>query len=69
MNRLLYTQQPENEEAFYLYKSVFGREIAKIIRFKDLSNREFQIAENEANKLFNGLSSGGQNEIQIGKSP
>lgn len=103
------------EEAFTFYKSVFGGEFAKIMRFKDLSSPEFPVAENEANKimhialpigknilmandvpeilgktnenenrskisisaeskeeadkLFNGLSAGGQIEFAIGDSP
>ena len=40
------------EEAFTFYKSVFGGEFAKIIRFKDLLNSEFPVAENEANKIM-----------------
>jgi len=40
------------EEAFSFYKSVFGGEFARVIRFKDLSNKEFPIAENEANKIM-----------------
>jgi len=40
------------EEAFNFYKSVFGGEFAKIIRFKDISSPEYQIAENEANKIM-----------------
>jgi PhnB protein len=40
------------EEAFNFYKSVFGGEFAKIIRFKDLASTEFQVAENEANKIM-----------------
>jgi len=102
------------EEAFTFYKSVFGGEFAKIIRFKDLSGPDFPVAENEANKimhialpvgknilmadvpesmgltnenenrskisisteskeeadkLFNGLSAGGQIEMPISDSP
>ena len=104
------------EEAFTFYKSVFGGEFAKIIRFKDLGNPEFPVAEKEKNKimhialpigkssmlmandvpeimgrtnenenrskivisaeskeeadkLFNGLSAGGQIEGPIGDSP
>ena len=104
------------EEAFTFYKSVFGGEFAKIIRFKDLSGPEFPVPEKEANKimhialpigkenflmandvpesmgrtnenenrskiyinaesraeadkLFNGLSAGGQIEGPIGDSP
>ena len=40
------------EEAFNFYKSVFGGEFAKIMRFKDLASTEFPIAENEANKIM-----------------
>ncbi len=103
------------EEAFTFYKSVFGGEFAKIMRFKDLASAEFPVAEHEANKimhialpigksilmandvpeilgrtnenenrskivisaeskeeaekLFNGLSAGGQIEMPIADSP
>ncbi len=103
------------EEAFTFYKSVFGGEFTKIMRFKDISNPEIPITENEANKImyialpigrniliandvpeimgrtnehenrskisisaeskeeadkiFNGLSVGGQIEAPIGDSP
>ena len=103
------------EEAFNFYKSVFGGEFAKIMRFKDLASAEFPVAEHEANKimhialpigksilmandvpeilgrtnenenrskivisaeskeeadkLFNGLSVGGQIEMPISESP
>jgi PhnB protein len=40
------------EEAFNFYKSVFGGEFAKIMRFKDLASAEFPVAENEANKIM-----------------
>ncbi len=103
------------EEAFTFYKSVFGGEFSKIIRFKELSSPGFPVSENEANKimhialpignstlmandvpeilgrvnenenrskisistesreeadkLFNGLSSGGEIEMPISDSP
>jgi PhnB protein len=103
------------EEAFNFYKSVFGGEFVKIMRFKDLASAEMPIAEHEANKimhialpigkstlmandvpeilgrtnenenrskivisaeskeeadkLFNGLSAGGQIEMPIADSP
>lgn len=103
------------EEAFTFYKSVFGGEFTKIVRFKDLSSTEFQMPEKEAHKimqialpigknflmandvpeilgkvdenenrskisisteskeeadkLFNGLSAGGQIEMPISESP
>src|SRR5664279_4595358 len=40
------------EEAFTFYRSVFGGEFEKIIRFKDLSGPEFPVPENEANKIM-----------------
>jgi len=103
------------EEAFMFYKSVFGGEFAMVVRFKDMPNPEFPLAENEADKimhialpigknvlmgndvpefmgrvnenenrskiavsaaskeeadkLFNGLSAGGQIEMQIADCP
>ncbi len=40
------------EEAFTFYKSVFGGEFTKIVRFKDLANAEFPVAEKEENKIM-----------------
>lgn len=40
------------EEAFNFYRSVFGGEFAKIMRFKDMSGPEFPVAENEADKIM-----------------
>lgn len=40
------------EEAFTFYKSVFGGEFGKIIRFKDIASTEFPVPENEANKIM-----------------
>src|SRR4051812_43717555 len=102
------------EEAFTFYKSVFGGEFTKIIRFKDISSSKVsnteaekimlialpigksntlmandvpeimgRVNENEnrskisvstesreeADKLFNGLSAGGQVEGPMGDSP
>lgn len=39
-------------EAFTFYKSVFGGEFTKIIRFKDLASAEFTIPEKEENKIM-----------------
>ena len=103
------------EEAFTFYKSVFGGEFTKVIRFKDLATAGFKVSKKEENKimhialpigksmlmandvpevmgrtnenenrskivitaeskeeadkLFNGLSAGGQIEGPIGDSP
>jgi PhnB protein len=52
------------EEAFTFYKSVFGGEFAKIIRFKDLASDEFPVAANEADKLMHiALPIGKQNVL------
>jgi len=40
------------EEAFTFYKSVFGGEFTKVIRFKDLASPEFPVAEKEQNKIM-----------------
>ncbi len=40
------------EEAFRFYKSVFGGEFSKIVRFKDLASDEFPVPEKEENKLM-----------------
>jgi PhnB protein len=40
------------EEAFNFYKSIFGGEFEKIIRFKDISGPEFPVPEKEANKIM-----------------
>jgi len=40
------------EEAFTFYKSVFGGEFKKIIRFKDIASAEFPVAEKEAHKIM-----------------
>jgi len=40
------------EEAFTFYKSVFGGEFTKIIRFKDIASAEFPVPEKEENKIM-----------------
>jgi PhnB protein len=40
------------EEAFNFYKSVFGGEFTKIMRFKDLASPEFPVDEKEENKIM-----------------
>jgi PhnB protein len=40
------------EEAFTFYKSVFGGEFSKIVRFKDIASAEFPIPEKEENKIM-----------------
>lgn len=51
------------EEAFTFYKSVFGGEFTKIVRFKDLSGAEFPVAENDANKIMHIALPIGKNNV------
>jgi len=54
------------EEAFTFYKSVFGGDFTKIIRFKDLASDEFPVAENEANKIMTIVLPLGKNNVLQG---
>ena len=40
------------DEAFTFYKSVFGGEFTKVVRFKDIASDEFPVAESEENKIM-----------------
>jgi PhnB protein len=40
------------EEAFTFYKSVFGGEFERVVRFKDLASAEHPISEKEQNKIM-----------------
>jgi PhnB protein len=40
------------EEAFTFYKSVFGGEFGKVVRFKDLASAEFPVPEKEQDKIM-----------------
>ena len=53
------------EEAFTFYKSVFGGEFSKIIRFKDLADAQFQVAESDANKIMHIALPIGKNNVLI----
>ena len=57
------------EEAFKFYKSVFGGEFAKIIRFKDIASAEFPVAENEANKIMHIALPIGKNILMANDVP
>lgn len=54
------------EEAFSFYKSVFGGEFVKIVRFKDLASPEFQVPASEENKIMYIALPIGQSNILIG---
>lgn len=57
------------EEAFNFYKSVFGGEFTKIIRFKDLASADFPVAEHEANKIMHIALSIGKNFLMANDVP
>jgi PhnB protein len=54
------------EEAFTFYRSVFGGEFAKIMRYKDLSSPEFPVAENDANRLMHIALPIGKSNVLLG---
>lgn len=54
------------EEAFTFYKSVFGGEFTKIVRFKDLASAEFQVPESEENKVMHIALPIGQGSVLMG---
>jgi len=53
------------EEAFNFYKSVFGGEFKKVIRFKDLASAEFPVAEHEEDKIMHISLPIGNNNLLI----
>ena len=57
------------EEAFTFYKSVFGGEFAKIMRFKDISSPEFPVTEKEANKIMHISLPIGKNVLMANDVP
>ena len=57
------------EEAFNFYKSVFGGEFAKIMRFKDISSPEYPVAENEVNKIMHIALPIGKNILMANDVP
>src|SRR5690349_3014367 len=57
------------EEAFTFYKSVFGGEFTKLIRFKELSSPEFPIPEHEENKIMHIALAFGKNFLMANDVP
>ena len=57
------------EEAFTFYKSIFGGEFSKIMRFKDLSSPDFPVAEKEANKIMHIALPIGKNILMANDVP
>lgn len=58
-----------SEEAFNFYKSVFGGEFAKVMRFKDLASDEFPVAAHEANKIMHIALPIGNNVLMANDVP
>jgi len=54
------------EEAFNFYKSVFGGEFSKIVRFKDLASADFQVPEAESEKIMTIALPLGKNNVLLG---
>lgn len=54
------------EEAFTFYKSVFGGEFTKLIRFKELANDEFSVDEKEENKIMHIALPIGEKNVLMG---
>jgi PhnB protein len=54
------------EEAFTFYKSVFGGEFSKVIRFKELSSDQFPVAKHEENKIMHIALPIGKGSILMG---
>ena len=54
------------EEAFDFYKSVFGGEFTKVIRFKDIASDEFPVSEEDAEKIMNITLTMGSTHSLIG---
>jgi PhnB protein len=57
------------EEAFNFYKSVFGGEFSKVMRFKDMSSPEFPVAEHEAEKIMHIALPIGKNVLMANDVP
>ncbi len=50
------------QQAFDFYKSVFGGEFTKVVRFKDIATAEFPVSQKEENKImYIALPIGGGN--------
>jgi len=57
------------EEAFTFYKSVFGGEFTKLVRFKDIASDEFPVAEKEENKIMHIALPVGKNLLMANDVP
>lgn len=53
------------EEAFLFYRSVFGGEFSRLLRFKDIAGPEFPVAEEEANNIMSIVLPIGEKNVLI----
>ena len=54
------------EEAFTFYRSVFGGEFEKLVRYNDLSSPEHPIPQNDANRIMHIALPVGKNNVLLG---
>lgn len=54
------------EEAFTFYKSVFGGEFAKVVRFREFQNPEYTFPENELDKIMHIALPIGKSNVLMG---
>lgn len=57
------------EEAFNFYKSVFGGEFARVVRFKDMANPEFPLDKKDENKIMHIALPIGNNVLMANDVP
>lgn len=57
------------EEAFTFYKSVFGGEFGKIVRFGDLASPEFSVSKNDERKIMSITLPIGNNVLMANDVP
>ena len=54
------------EEAFTFYKSVFGGDFSRVVRFKELASEHFPVDEKEENKIMHIALPIGQKNVLMG---
>lgn len=58
------------EEAFNFYRSIFGGEFSKVVRFKDLASQDFPVSEHEKEKNMHiALPIGKSNKLMANDVP
>lgn len=57
------------EEAFNFYKSVFGGEFTRIVRFKEFTSTEHPLSENDADKIMHIALPIGPNTLMANDVP